>query len=80
MLSTYYIWQEMWPSTLTAFTLLHLLLGTYTVGQEGACVYGYAWKAEVNVGVFLIAFSLIFLRHGKNTCSLLILLGWLAGQ
>lgn len=65
---------------LNCLILLHLLPGTYTLGQEGACVYGYAWKAEVDVGVFLIAFSLIFLRHGKDTCSLLILLGWLASE
>lgn len=45
---------------LNCLTLLHPLLGTYTLGQEGACVYGYAWKAEVDVSVFLIAFSLIF--------------------
>lgn len=45
---------------LNCLILLHLLLGTYTLGQEGACVYGYAWKTEVDVSVFLIAFSLIF--------------------
>lgn len=66
---------------LNCLTLLRPLLGTYTLGQEGACVYGYVWKAAADVGVFLNCTQpYIFEAWKKNTCSPLILLGWLASE
>lgn len=52
---------------LNCLTLLHPLLGTYILGQEGACVMcvrvcveGRGWASS------LTALNLIFLRHRKK--------------